>query len=376
LSGAGVGIVTHLLAAGVDVRLVDGGRKGSAASVAATHCTADVVAALLAAGVSANAAGCYGDTPLVAACRRQDADVVDALLSAGADVKATGAQKEADTPLRLAVDANSERMDSVACRMLAAGAPPNVRGARGVSLLLRACTDRRRDLALALLDAGADGASPDDPSKDGTPLQQACENGLDDVALRLIAGGADVNAYGRGEAPPLVAALAASCADGVLHALLAAGAKTSPWLRDGARTPLSLACLHGREAFALRLIEAGVCKSDMDAVADDGDTALTNACELGMTDVALALLARGARYTTRDRSRDSYTARDIADDNGMDAVVAAIDARAAADEAAARRAEDAEAAAAAAAAALARRGRIVTCWRTETKPVSRRNWMW
>ncbi len=198
----------------------------------------DTVTRLLQAGARPDATNHFGITPLAIACQVGDGPVVEALLAAGADAGAP--QRGGETPLMTA--ARTGRPGPVAA-LLRAGADVNARERRGqtalmwaaaeghadvVRMLLGAGAERdaalpgsgftafhfavregRADVVRVLLDAGVDVRStlePERPTLKGprkgtSALILAVENGHLELALELVAAGADPNDQRSGHAP-------------------------------------------------------------------------------------------------------------------------------------------------------------------------------
>ena len=126
--------------------------------------------------------------------------------------------------------------------------------------LMLACVWRHADVALKLIESGADVHATNDMGD--TALVLACRSGLADVALKLIESGADVHAT-----------------------------------NDMGDTALMLACSSGLADVALKLIEGGAyvhAIMEVHAVFVGAHTALMPACSMGLADVVKALLVHGA----------------------------------------------------------------------------------
>ena len=196
-----------------------------------------VAKVLIAAGADLNAKdrAFFGDTPLHDAVMDARVDVVIAkvLIDAGANPNAKN--KNDNTPLHYARDAETAKI------LLAAGANPNVKNRYGYTPLRLA-----KDLGIveALLAAGAD---PNVADKEGyAPLHDATDA---KVTAALLAAGADPKAKTETGHTPLIGAKDS----GAVEALLVAGADPN------AKTNLGRAPLHGVEFQAAKLlIDAGV----------------------------------------------------------------------------------------------------------------------
>jgi len=123
-----------------------------------------------------------------------------------------------------------------------------------------ACQDGKTEVALALLEKGAD---VNITRSDGrTPLHYACDKGNEVVVKALLEKGADVD----------------------LHAKNSSGYSPG-W------APLHFACVFGHAEVVKALLEKD---ADVHAVCSNGKTPLHNACRNGNAEVVKALLKKGA----------------------------------------------------------------------------------
>ena len=202
-----------------------------------------------------------GVSPLILAAASSD-EAVALLLEAGADVNAISKND------RTALIEAAKRSDNAVEMLIAAGADVNLKGKFGTTPLVEAMTHSDRAVEL-LIAAGAD---VNLAGKNGqTPLLQAAAHGDKAVEL-LIAAGADVNVANIGGVTPL---------------MRAARGSLETW-----DTIASLESIN-------RLLEAG---ADVNARADSGETALTNAVEIGRADIVERLLAAGADWRLAGKS--------------------------------------------------------------------------
>jgi ankyrin repeat protein len=336
---------------------------------------APTIALLLKAGANPNAAHATGETALMSAARTgnlaaveqllaarasvhgtetsrgQDAlmwaaaqghrDIVRALLRAGADVDArsdtrrqlvntTGnadyigvmeVEQGGFTPLLFAVRGGHL---AVVEELLSAGADVNDRAADGTSALVIASHSGHRDLAIVLLDKGAD---PNANGSGYSALHIAIRRGDLDVVKALIARGADPNAR-------LLQATAArrlsndvslprslvgttplwlAASYGELEILQVVGDKADPALtaNDGStalmaalgRSPSTSMSAAGRSQSATveaarYLVDRGV---DVNAADEEGNTALHRAASNGLDPVVQLLVDRGARIDATNK---------------------------------------------------------------------------
>jgi ankyrin repeat protein len=275
--------------------------------------------------------------------------VAHALIARGADVNARS--MAGDTPLMLA--ARGGNMPLVVA-LIDAGASINDTAADGSTVLALAVANAHYELAALLLDRGA---NPNASTPGWTPLHQALMvrnpvrgevhaplptgniDSLDFIKL-LLARGADPNARmtrrvrgGGGHfdelgATPLL--LAAECADvPVMRVLLAAGAdplaKTANHataLMAAAGTGYAQGKSPGSESQALEavmlLYELG---NDVNAVDDEGFTAMHGAAMRAANSIVQFLFERGGRLDARTREKHQLplTLAEEGDDSGVTA---------------------------------------------------------
>lgn len=127
--------------------------------------------------------------------------------------------------------------------------------------------------------------------RNDTPLHVAALKGLRKTVNAMLAAGADKDAEGEYLAPPLARALAYKREDIALD-LLAAGARIEGKLAFSAP---HLASVKGCKRVLFKLLDEG---GDIHKEDGTGQTVLMQAMAGGHEDIALELLARGARVTT------------------------------------------------------------------------------
>jgi ankyrin repeat protein len=268
--------------------------------------------AFLAAGAKADVRDTQGKTALHRAGKCSNAEPeVRALIEAGADVNARDAHGR--TPLMLLADAAGvyENLPAVQA-LIAAGADVNTRDHGGMTVLAHAAechySDQEPEVVAILRAAGA--------REDGlreVALRKAAAEGDGERVRALIAAGADVNAttwgddYGSrpaGPLPsgpartPLVNAVHAGHA-GIVHDLLAAGARADLPSVDGAHPGISLLTLavwSGSADVVQALLAAGADPRREDAF---GRTPLLYAARMRNRPIVDLLLCAGAAVDER-----------------------------------------------------------------------------
>jgi ankyrin repeat protein len=297
----------------------------------------DAVKLLLGRGVDVNAQETLGQTALMWAVARKHAEVAKALVEHGADIHARS--KGGFTPLLFAAragDVNSARV------LLDAGADANETTLDGMSVLLLAAASGHENLAVFLVEKGADPNATD--AYGITALHYAVQKGLSilgavqDVPVAqymfrpnmpklvnaLLGHGANPNARVEkakkltlsvssrasmaGATPFLLAAATGDVS--LMRVLAAAGA--SPVLATAQNvTPLMVAAGIGRlqdrrgeeeERNALEAVQAALeMGNDVNAVNDNGRTALYGAATSGGNAIARFLVEQGAKVNVKDK---------------------------------------------------------------------------
>jgi ankyrin repeat protein len=339
-------LVERLLAAGADPNAALRGGETPLMTAARTG-KLGPVKALLARGANVNAKERRGQTAIMWAAAEGHADVVQALLGASADFRTP--LDSGFTPLLFAVREGHGKVVQI---LLAAGAdvnesmrpkkkPPVRPAASGTTALILAIENGHFELATMLLDAGADpndqrsGLAPlhlvvavrkpnSGDGEDGDPSPQGSGTLTSLQFVReLVARGADVNLRlkrgksGRGilsrvGATPFL--LAADTADVPLMKLLVElGADPLLANADGATPLMAAAGLGtlapgeeaGTEAEALAAV--ALCLElggDVNAVDENGETAMHGAAYKSLPKMVEFLASRGAKVETWNRKND------------------------------------------------------------------------
>ena len=167
------------------------------------------------------------------------------------------------------------------------------------SKLYKACIEDNSELAIKLIEQGADVNYVDDGHD--TVLMCACRHGLGDVALRLIAAGANVNYMNDDHNTALIYACCSNNFVKVALKLIDFGANVNQ-VNDREDTALICACQVGLGDVALRLIEKG---ANVNHVNKFNYTALIWACCEGLGDVALRLIEAGANVNHASNNHDT-----------------------------------------------------------------------
>jgi len=129
-----------------------------------------------------------------------------------------------------------------------------------------------------------------------TRLADAVQNGDRTAVRSLLAKRVDVNAP-QGDGTTALHWAAFNDDREVAKLLLAAGANVKAATRDGAITPLFLACKNGSAPMIELLLKAG---ADPDSTTATGTTALMMAASAGNPNALKVLIARGAKVNARD----------------------------------------------------------------------------
>jgi ankyrin repeat protein len=149
-----------------------------------------------------------------------------------------------------------------------------------------------------------------------TRLSQAAMNGDLPTVRTLLSQKADVNAAQGDGSTALHWAAYRDDLD-MLKLLLAAGADVKAATREGAITPLFMACTNGNAAIIDALLKAG---ADAKSVKSNGTTALMTAAASGNADAVKVLLDRGAEINAKESVHGQTALMFAAALNRVDAV--------------------------------------------------------
>lgn len=149
---------------------------------------ADLVKRLLRAGAAVGATNRYGVAPLTLACQNGTARIVEQLLEAGADPNTT--VRGGETALMTA--SRTGRADAVAV-LLKLGAEVSMAERRGQTALMWAAAEGHADVVELLIQAGADPRASV-PDSGFTAFHFAAREGRAEVVKTLLRAGVDVNA--------------------------------------------------------------------------------------------------------------------------------------------------------------------------------------
>jgi ankyrin repeat protein len=128
------------------------------------------------------------------------------------------------------------------------------------------------------------------------PIADAAMNGNREAVIALVGQKADVNAA-QGDGTTALHWAAFHDDVEMVKALLAAGASPKAATREGAITPLSMACTNGSAAVIAALLQAGADANEKNA---NGTTALMTAASSGSVDALRVLLDRGADIQAKE----------------------------------------------------------------------------
>jgi ankyrin repeat protein len=273
--------VELLARAGADVNKAD--NKGDAPlSVAANT---NIATMLIERGANVNATNTRGESKMWWVARKCSEDLVEALAQAGADVNL--ADNKGNSPLTVATNA------TIATMLIERGADVNAANNRGQSVVWRAALCSREDVVEVLLRAGVDVNTAD---ADGNAPLSAASSAT--IATMLIERGANVNATNKLGESALWQAVSRR-REAVVEVLLRAGADVNEADNNGA-APLVPAARAGFWSIVMMLARSNRL-ANIDALIDDGKTALWLAVKSGSDEVVEALVKAGANVNIADK---------------------------------------------------------------------------
>ncbi len=246
----------------------------------------DVVLYFLNKGLDPNSAGRNGYTALIVASARSNTSIIDALLARGADVN-----KANDAGWNALMEAAFRDQDNTVKHLLKAGARMDMFETKnGLTPLMIAAKGERPESVTAMLAAGAD-AKVADKKRGLTALHHALASPKQlsaEIAAELLVSGAEPERKAKDGYTPLMSAVD-SGQIAKLSLVLSERVKIDALADDG-RSALTIAAGNGHEKLVERLLKAG-------AKADGGSakiTALTQGLRASSDETVKFLLDAGA----------------------------------------------------------------------------------
>ncbi|XP_065914617.1 uncharacterized protein [Dysidea avara] len=288
-------VVKMLLNKGADLNARDEWER-TPLMIAAEYNRQDVVKMLLNKGADLNARDERGRSALSIALWEGNEELAGALITAGADIKIT--DNAGNTMLMCAAEGGCTK---VASDLLNTGSIDiNAVNKRGRSALSIALEEGNEELAGALITAGADIKITDIAGN--TMLMCAAEGGCTKVASDLLnTGSIDINAVNKDGWSALTIAICDGNEE-LAGALITAGADIKITDNYG-NTMLMCAAEGGCTKVASDLLNTG--SIDINAVNEDGDSALSIALWEGNEELAGALITAGADIKITNNDGDS-----------------------------------------------------------------------
>ena len=293
--------VRALIAAGVDVNCVDS--DGDNCLFLSTYDdNFAIVQSLLAAGAKLSHENEAGDTALIQACRKKAKHTAKLLIAKGSDL--SHVNEAGYTAFVAACEAGSV---SIVLQLLESGRPIDIEHEikDGSTALLRACG--RRDgasIVRALIEAGAN-VHHANPCSHLFPLLNSCRSGsIETVRLLLEAGAIDVE-----KAKDLGKALRSAVANqrsSIVRLLLKSACIDLSSLDEDGNSALSLACEHQNSQIVNQLLVAGANVNHVNP--KTGDTPLIVSCRRRSAHSAIVRLLLEAGADVKHSNLEGVTA--------------------------------------------------------------------
>ena len=279
-----IDVISVLLTAGSNPNLANDDGDTWLHCCVEVGCSKEVLEAIINHGVDVNAANNINVTALMIACQKADIDAIGVLLNAGSNPNI--GKDNGDTCLHYAVEGGCGK--EVLKALITHGANINATRKNKVTTLMIVCKNQNVEAADLLLNAGANPAIAD--ADGNTCLHYAVSEDCSKEILETITNhGADVNATNNKNHTALMMACGKRNVD-AFNVLLNAGADTSVVSLYG-NTWLHLAVLGSCNKGILQgIVNYGV---DVNAVNNEGSTALMLACETGQMASVTVLLEAG-----------------------------------------------------------------------------------
>ena len=219
------------------------------------------------------------------------------LVRSGTDVNEQCGAEEKKSTLISAIEAGKK---DIALALLSAGADVQAKSIGGWTALHVACGERLEDVVQALIDRGSRVNERDDLGR--TPLMLVDKRGDEAIAMCLLRAGASCEGLPEKRVNNL---FRHACHEGdvfVAHSLLENGCKFSVLSREEQETLLHRACRNGSVLFAELLLSSGC---NMNCLNSNGDTPLTDAILYGHEEVVKKLILKGVNLEIQDARGDT-----------------------------------------------------------------------
>lgn len=245
-----------------------------------------MVKKLLDSGANVNARNQDGKTPLFVIPDGR-IDLAETLLAKGANINATSLRGL--TPLMWIIQSN--RTEGAALWLLSKGANVNAKTSEGETALHVASEVESKMVVKALLERKADvnARRVNIVHNQETPLLVAVNKNNMDIALMLLAAGADINAADSRGLTPLIQAIYERHLP-LAEMLIKKGADVNRRTKKG-EAALHPAAYLGNLAIVRQLLAKG---ADVNAETDFGNSPLDGAIQYSKTDIAALLRSKGA----------------------------------------------------------------------------------